>query len=107
MGDEAPSTYELSQDAPGTIGQPTASEPRRAIAGFPQWLSFPAGDVAIVVLLLFATTLAWCSANAKWTASEWSLPTAYLDPNKNDVLWELAHLKAGSDGQACRLSGST
>src|ERR1700724_2016747 len=83
----------LSPAFPGTMGQPPASKPRPPGGNSPPWLAFPARDAAYVVLLLFVTTLAWCSANAKWTAGAWSQPTAYLEPAKGDVFSTLAHMK--------------
>jgi len=94
----------LSQASPGTMGRPPASEPRHAGASFAPWLPFPAGDAVYLVLLLFATTLAWCSANAKWTADDWNQPTAYLEPQKADVLQVLAGMKAGAGGQLLPLA---
>ncbi len=94
----------LSQSSADTMGQPPASELRHAGANFPRWLPFPAGDAAYVVVLLFATTLAWCSANAKWTAGDWNRPTAYLGEEKCDVLFTLAIMKAGAAGQLLPLA---
>jgi hypothetical protein len=62
-------------------------------------LHVPAVDAAYVFLLLLATTLAWCSANAKWTVRDWNQPTAYLELQKGDVLAVLAGMKAGAGGE--------
>ena len=43
--------------------------------------------------------LAWCTANAKWTALQWSQPTAYTEPDKADVVHALAMMKAGAGGE--------
>lgn len=56
-------------------------------------------DVAWIALLMVITTLAWCSAAGIWNASALSLPTAYLDPEKCDVVHSLADMKAASRGE--------
>ena len=98
-GGKTPGRSVSAQTSPGTLGEPPASEPRHVGAGFPPRMPFAASDTVYLVLLLFATTLAWCAANAKWTASDWNQPTAYLELQKNDVLWALAGMKAGGQGQ--------
>ena len=50
-------------------------------------------------LLIFIVGLAWCSANGIWTAATLAEPTAYLDPEKADVVHTLAMLKATSRGE--------
>ena len=44
--------------------------------------------------------LAWCSGTGRWTLAAWNTPTAYLEPNANDVLGGLATIKAASEGHA-------
>ena len=56
-------------------------------------------DAILVVGLLALVTLAWCTANAKWTAAEWALPAAYLEPEKCDVVHALAMMKAAEEGE--------
>jgi hypothetical protein len=56
-------------------------------------------DLASVGLLIVITTLAWCSASGIWSAKALSLPTAYLDPEKCDVVHSLADMKAASRGE--------
>ena len=56
-------------------------------------------DAILVAGLLALVTLAWCTANAKWTAAEWALPAAYLEPEKCDVVHALAMMKAAEEGE--------
>lgn len=57
-------------------------------------------DVPAMCLLALACTLAWCSANGKWTAAAWQMPAAYTaEPQKADVIHLLAMMKAGSKGE--------
>ena len=56
-------------------------------------------DLAWVGLLILITTLAWCSASGIWSAAALGLPTAYLDPEKCDVVHSLADMKAASRGE--------
>lgn len=88
-----------SQASADAKRQASGSEPRRAGIALAPWRRFPAADAATVVLLLIATTLAWCSANAKWTPRAWSRPTAYLEPANTDMFFHLAYLKAAAEGQ--------
>jgi hypothetical protein len=60
---------------------------------------FRKGDAILVAVLLTVVALAWCAANAKWSLSQWSLPTAYLEPDKGDVVHALAMMKAGGEGE--------
>jgi hypothetical protein len=60
---------------------------------------FRKSDAILVAVLLAVVSLAWCAANAKWSLSQWSLPTAYLEPDKGDVVHALAMMKAGGDGK--------
>lgn len=43
--------------------------------------------------------LAWCSANGIWGLDSLRLPTAYLDPEKGDVVHSLADMKVASRGE--------
>jgi phosphoglycerol transferase len=99
MGGKSRGRSRLLKAPAGTLEQPLDSEPRAVAARLPPWLPVLAGDAAVVVLLLLSTTLAWCEANARWTLSDWNQPTAYLQGDKTDVLWTLAGMKAGADGQ--------
>ena len=56
-------------------------------------------DAILVAGLLALVTLAWCTASAKWTAAEWALPAAYLEPEKCDVVHALAMMKAAEEGE--------
>jgi len=47
---------------------------------------------------------AWISANSKWTAADWHLPGAYLQPRESDVIGMLAVFKAARDGHHTPLS---
>ena len=60
---------------------------------------FSRTDALLVAGLLALVTLAWCTANAKWTAAEWALPAAYLEPEKCDVVHALAMMKAAEEGE--------
>jgi phosphoglycerol transferase len=56
-------------------------------------------DLAAVAGLVVLCTLAWCSANGVWSLSALQEPTAYLDPEKADVIHIFAAMKAGAEGQ--------
>lgn len=56
-------------------------------------------DLAAIAGLVVLCTLAWCSANAVWSIAALREPTAYLDPEKCDVIHVFAAMKAGSEGQ--------
>jgi len=49
--------------------------------------------------LLLLVGLAWCAANGIWTLERLAEPTAYLDPEKADVVHALAMLKASAQGE--------
>lgn len=49
--------------------------------------------------LVACCTLAWCAANRVWTVAALAQPTAYLDPEKCDVIHALAMMKAGTKGE--------
>jgi phosphoglycerol transferase len=51
-----------------------------------------------IALLVATTTLAWCAAHGKWTASAWGLPTTYLDPVYSDFLGGSAMVRAVAEG---------
>jgi len=50
-------------------------------------------------LLILSVGFAWCTANGIWTAATLAEPTAYLDPQKADVVHAMAMLKATSRGE--------
>ena len=50
-------------------------------------------------LLLLVVGLAWCTGNDRWTPASWSVPTAYLEPDKGDVVHALAMMKAVGEGE--------
>jgi hypothetical protein len=59
----------------------------------------PAGlnptDIAILAALALASLLAWCAANAKWSAQAWALPSTYVhDPERGDFIANAAQAKA-------------
>jgi len=56
-------------------------------------------DLIVVAVLLIVVARAWCVANGKWTTAQWSVPTAYLEPDKNDVIHALAMVKAAGEGE--------
>jgi len=57
----------------------------------PSWAPF--------VGLLAVVGMAWCAANGIWTAASFVLPTAYLDPEKADVVHAVALIKATARGE--------
>ena len=50
-------------------------------------------------LLLVVVGLAWCAGNDRWSAASWGVPTAYLEPDKGDVVHALAMMKAVGEGE--------
>jgi len=52
-----------------------------------------------LALLLAIVALAWCAGNDRWSPASWSVPTAYLEPDKGDVVHALAIMKAVGDGE--------
>jgi phosphoglycerol transferase len=56
-------------------------------------------DLAAIAGLVVLCTLAWCSANGVWSLADLREPTAYLDPEKCDVIHALAMMKAGTKGE--------
>jgi hypothetical protein len=52
-----------------------------------------------LALLLAIVALAWCAGNDRWSSAAWGVPTAYLEPEKGDVVHALAIMKAVSDGE--------
>ena len=74
---------------------PSGSLPQPPSSGrFPERI-----DLAAVAGLVVLCTLAWCSANAVWSIAALREPTAYLDPEKCDVIHALAMMKAGTQGE--------
>jgi len=57
----------------------------------PTWL--------LPLLLLVVVGLAWCAGNDRWSAASWGVPTAYLEPDKGDVVHALAMMKAVGEGE--------
>jgi len=76
---------------------PGPSSERPSSGGTGGW--FGKADMLAVAVLLGLVTLGWCAANGKWTAAQWALPSAYLDPEKCDVIHALAMMKAAGDGE--------
>ena len=52
-----------------------------------------------LALLLAIVALAWCAGNDRWSPASWGVPTAYLEPDKGDVVHALAMMKAAGDGE--------
>lgn len=50
-------------------------------------------------LLLVVVGLAWCVGSGRWTPAAWGVPTAYLEPDKGDVVHALAMMKAVGEGE--------
>ena len=55
-------------------------------------------DLAVVMVILGVTILAWCTANDMWSMAAWSLPTIYLDPVYSDFIGTCSYLKAMATG---------
>jgi hypothetical protein len=68
-----------------------SAQPADACRTWPPMLIGCAGLLALVFV-------AWCVAYAKYTPSDWSLPTTYGDPVYSDFLAESALFKARSEG---------
>jgi hypothetical protein len=52
-----------------------------------------------LALLLAIVAVAWCAGNDRWSPASWGVPTAYLEPDKGDVVHALAMMKAVGDGE--------
>jgi phosphoglycerol transferase len=52
-----------------------------------------------LALLLAIVALVWCTGNGRWSPASWAVPTAYLEPDKGDVVHALAMMKAVGDGE--------
>lgn len=65
----------------------------------PTWL--------LPLLLLVVVGLAWCAGNDRWSPASWGVPTAYLEPDKGDVVHALAMMKAVGDGEFVPLAWKT
>lgn len=78
---------------------PSASgSPERAPSAAPAgW--FDRLDWLVLAVLLGLVAVGWCMANGKWTPAQWALPSAYLDPEKCDVIHALAMMKAAGEGE--------
>lgn len=57
------------------------------------------GDLVAMLALAAVSTLAWCTANDRWSLAAMQVPTAYMDPEKSDVMHALAMMKAGARGE--------
>jgi phosphoglycerol transferase len=55
-------------------------------------------DVFGVGVLLVVTSLAWCTANGKWTTESWGLPTRYLEAEYSDFIGTCGWTKAMAAG---------
>jgi hypothetical protein len=66
------------------------------------WFGMPRperSDILWGLALAVLVTLAWCAAFAKWTGTDWQVPTAYLEPEQGDVLHLLAMMKSAGRGE--------
>ena len=62
-------------------------------------------DLLALLSLVALVALAWCTANDAWSAAAWQRTSAYIeDPEKSDVLWMLALVKAASEGSGVPLA---
>jgi len=60
----------------------------------------PAGLIPLLCItgLAAIVILAWCAANAKWSAQDWAMPTTYAhDPERGDFFSNATQLKASSE----------
>ena len=55
-------------------------------------------DVFGLTLLVVVTSLAWCTANGKWTTESWGLPTRYLETEYSDFIGTCGWTKAMATG---------
>jgi phosphoglycerol transferase len=78
---------------PSASGSPDRA-PSAAPAGW-----FDRLDWLVLAGLLGIVAFGWCLANGKWTPAQWALPSAYLDPEKCDVIHALAMMKAAGEGE--------
>jgi len=51
------------------------------------------------LLLAVVGAVAWCAANGVWSTTSLARPTAYLDPEKSDVIHALAMMKMAANGE--------
>ena len=54
--------------------------------------------MALAILALLCT-IGWCAANGAWSFAALAQPTAYLDPEKADVIHALAMMKVAARGE--------
>jgi len=81
----------MAATIPRPGGRPDAPSVAPSVAG---WL-----DAVLLVVLLALTALGWCAAFGMWSSAAWARPTAYLEPDKADVVHALAMMKAGTEGE--------
>jgi phosphoglycerol transferase len=55
-------------------------------------------DLGLVLVLNLLISVAWCTANFKWSKASWKTPSSYLTAEQSDVLTTLATLKAVTEG---------
>ncbi|MCE0498945.1 MAG: tetratricopeptide repeat protein [Methylacidiphilales bacterium] len=68
------------------------------ISSVQNWAAFRS-DLIRAVLLAVLSILIWCTIYDRWTSESWRTPLDYLtEPDKSDVLFNLAHIKAAEDG---------
>jgi phosphoglycerol transferase len=83
----------MAARTPSASGSPDRA-PSVAPAGW-----FDRLDWLVLAGLLGIVAFGWCLANDKWTPAQWALPSAYLDPEKCDVIHALAMMKAAGEGE--------
>lgn len=77
-----------------------ASQPSASVPTQPSSAS-RYGSLPPLSMLLACVLLGWCSAAAIWSPSGFGRPPAYIDdPNKSDILWSFALLKANTDAES-------
>lgn len=54
--------------------------------------------LGVAILLTLSVALGWCLGTGVRSFGDLSLPTAYLDIEKSDVIFQLAHIKAAATG---------
>jgi hypothetical protein len=80
-------------DTADTRASTGTSSPQAAVDAAAWWR-----DLAVVMVILGVTILAWCTANDMWSMAAWSLPTIYLDPVYSDFVGTCSYLKAMATG---------
>jgi len=56
-------------------------------------------DLVALGILALLSTIGWCAANGAWSFAALAQPTAYLDPEKADVIHALTMMKVAARGE--------